>query len=93
MTLTTSGNLSGSLVVNGQNVAGSYRIDAAGNGLSFQRKGATTYAVGGPGSGLSSDLEVTFAPTSGGAPIRVCMDNLCPTSGAGLGAVYVLQLQ
>jgi hypothetical protein len=93
MTLTTTGNLAGTMVINGQAEAGSYRIDATGNGLSFQRKGPTTYAVGGPGSGLPSDLEVTFTPTGGGAPIRVCIDNLCPASGPGLGAVHILQVQ
>jgi hypothetical protein len=93
ITLTTSGNLAGTMVINGQTVAGSYRVDGAANGLSFQRKGTTTYAVGGPGTGLPSDLEVTFTPTVGGAPIRVCIDDLCPASGTGLAAVHVLEVQ
>lgn len=92
MTLTTTGSLGGTLVINGQSVAGTYRVDAVGNGLVFQQNGSTTYAVGGLGTGQSSDLEVTFTPNGGGTPIRVCIDNLCPTTGAGLSAVHVLQL-
>jgi hypothetical protein len=92
LTLTTSGNLTGSLAVNGQAVAGTYRVDGTGNGLTFQQKGTTIYAVGGAGTGLPDGLEVSFTPTAGGSPIRICIDNLCPGSGAGLSAVHVLEL-
>lgn len=91
LTLTTSGTLTGTLSIEGQNVSGTYQVNANANTLGLLRKGTTTYAVGGLGPDQNSDLEVTFTP-NGGAPIRVCIDNLCPDTGTGLSALHVLKL-
>lgn len=93
ISLSTTGSLSGIMSVNGETQTGTYRVVANDNELTFHQNGLTVYALGLETSNDPSNLEVTFHPQSGGAPIRVCVGGLCPNSGTGLSALHVLKLE